>query len=113
MAAAACASMPLVARHLAVPCSAPNRTCAGASTSYAPSQAARQPAARLQQRRRHSEGARRAAAPRSRRAVLVQASGGEIAEVDDLKGIRVLKNEDDTPRVEYLVKWKDGSPDTW
>lgn len=38
---------------------------------------------------------------------------GEIVEVKDLKGIRVLKNEDDTPRVEYLVEWKDGSPDTW
>jgi hypothetical protein len=40
-------------------------------------------------------------------------SGGEIAEVADLKGIRVLKNEDDSPRIEYLVQWKDGSPDTW
>lgn len=38
---------------------------------------------------------------------------GEIVEVKNLKGIRVLKNEDDTPRVEYLVEWKDGSPDTW
>jgi hypothetical protein len=40
-------------------------------------------------------------------------AGGEIVEVKELNGIRVLKNEDDTPRVEYLVKWKDGSPDTW
>ena len=40
-------------------------------------------------------------------------AGGEIVEVQALKGIRMLTQEDDTPRVEYLVAWKDGSPDTW
>lgn len=38
---------------------------------------------------------------------------GEIVEVKALKGIRVLKGDEDRPRVEYLVAWKDGSPDTW
>ncbi len=38
---------------------------------------------------------------------------GEVVEVRELKGIRVMKNEDDSPRVEYLVEWKDDSPDTW
>ena len=40
-------------------------------------------------------------------------SGGEIAEVKDLAGIRVEEEEDGSPRVEYLVQWKDESPDTW
>jgi signal recognition particle protein len=30
-----------------------------------------------------------------------------------LKGIRVTKDEEDRPCVEYMVEWKDGSPDTW
>jgi len=38
---------------------------------------------------------------------------GEIVEVVDLRGIRVVKEDDGRPRVEYLVEWKDGSPDTW
>jgi hypothetical protein len=40
-------------------------------------------------------------------------SGGEIVEVEELKGIRVTKGENELPMVEYLVKWQDGSPDTW
>jgi hypothetical protein len=40
-------------------------------------------------------------------------AGGEIVEVKALNGIRIMKNEDDSPRVEYLVQWKDDSPDTW
>ncbi len=41
-------------------------------------------------------------------------SGGEIVEVAELKGIRVVPAEENQrPTVEYLVKWKDGSPDTW
>lgn len=48
---------------------------------------------------------------------------GEIVEVKDLKGIRVFnapeenqadeENQNIPPKVEYLVEWKDGSPDTW
>lgn len=40
---------------------------------------------------------------------------GEIAEVQDLKGIRALSSEDENapPQIEYLVQWKDGSSDTW
>ena len=37
----------------------------------------------------------------------------DIAEVEALKGIRVEEEEDGRPRIEYLVKWKDGSDDTW
>lgn len=108
------------------PVPAGNRTCAGASTSYAqPTVAAQQRrhgARAVQQRaapqqRRHAFAAGPAAARRQGAARLTVSAGlfggGEIVEVKDLKGIRVLKNEDDTPRVEYLVEWKDGSADTW
>lgn len=40
-------------------------------------------------------------------------SAGEIVEVEELKGIRVIPRENERPMVEYLVQWKDGSPDTW
>ncbi|PRW45505.1 signal recognition particle 43 kDa chloroplastic [Chlorella sorokiniana] len=124
MAALACsvaASMP----------AAGNRTCAGASTSgrwaaQAPAAGSRRRSTQWAQRKLHQQaqqatlGAPAAAGAgqrRRRRGGLAVAAGlfgsGEIVEVKDLKGIRVLKNEDDTPRVEYLVEWKDGSPDTW
>lgn len=108
-----------------------NRTCAGASTSgrwaaQAPAAGSRRRAQRwaslqtdsqLQQARLGAPAAAGAGQRRRRRGGLAVAAGlfgsGEIVEVKDLKGIRVLKNEDDTPRVEYLVEWKDGSPDTW
>ena len=48
-----------------------------------------------------------------RRSAVVCMSGGEIADVAELKGIRVEEEEDGSPRVEYLVQWKDESPDTW
>ena len=113
---------------LAPAAAAGNRTCAGASTSYAQAPAAPQRrwsgasrgcGAQQQQRCALIASGRRdaaaAAAARRRPAAAAAASfgSGEIVEVKDLKGIRVLKNEDDTPRVEYLVEWKDGSPDTW
>ena len=37
----------------------------------------------------------------------------EIVEVKALKGIRVMKEEDGRPRIDYLVEWKDDSSDTW
>ncbi|KAL4852722.1 Signal recognition particle protein [Chlorella vulgaris] len=112
MASATCTS---VARHLLGPAAAGNRTCAVASTSYA-QQPAATAASRLSRRGsgslRHERRRQGSTLPRRSLAVLAM-SGGEIAEVADLKGIRVLKNEDDSPRIEYLVQWKDGSPDTW
>lgn len=87
------------------------RSSSVASTSYCQPPTATRVGAQQQQRQR-------AAARGSRGTLHVAAAApifgqGEIVEVKDLKGIRVLKNEDDTPRVEYLVEWKDGSPDTW
>ena len=46
------------------------------------------------------------------RCAAVCLSGGEIADVEELEGIRVLEAEDGSPLIEYLVKWKDGSPNT-
>jgi signal recognition particle protein len=43
----------------------------------------------------------------------VNVAAGDIAEVEALKGIRVSEEDDGRPRVEYLVQWKDGSPNTW
>jgi signal recognition particle protein len=49
----------------------------------------------------------------------VVAATEEIVEVKDLKGIRMkarTQEEEENgvrPMVEYLVEWKDGSPDTW
>lgn len=116
MVAAGCAAGLVQAtscRPQTAPCAAANlRTSSGASTSYAQPPAGGRRAAQQQRQR--------LAAGRScrRGAVHVAAAApafgqGEIVEVKNLKGIRVLKNEDDTPRVEYLVEWKDGSPDTW
>ena len=51
------------------------------------------------------------AGPHSRPSLVF--SGGEIVEVEDLRGIRVVQEEGVPPRVEYLVQWKDGSEDTW
>ena len=50
---------------------------------------------------------------------VVVAATEEIVEVKDLKGIRMkARTQEDEengvrPMVEYLVEWKDGSPDTW
>ncbi len=51
--------------------------------------------------------------------LLIQAATEDIVEVKNLKGIRMKPRsaEDEEkkvrPMVEYLVEWKDGSPDTW
>ena len=45
--------------------------------------------------------------------IVTHAGGGDIVEVESLKGIRAVREDDERPRVEYLVAWKDGSPDTW
>lgn len=62
--------------------------------------------------RRPARGRSVAARAAGRAAAL---SAGEIVEVEELKGIRVVPSAEDArrPTVEYLVKWKDGSPDTW
>ena len=60
-------------------------------------------------RRGRGRGGARAAA-----AAAAVFAGGEIVEVEALKGIRAVEvAEGERPRVEYLVAWKDGSDDTW
>jgi len=44
----------------------------------------------------------------------VASSTGELHEVAEVKGIRLVPGEDEeTPNAEYLVAWKDEEPDTW
>lgn len=38
---------------------------------------------------------------------------GEIADVEEVAGIRVLVGEDNRPVIEYLLKWKDEMDPTW
>lgn len=38
---------------------------------------------------------------------------GEVVEVEEIKGVRVLISDEGNPRAEYLVSWKDDHPDTW
>eukprot|EP00208_Stichococcus_sp_RCC1054_P001395 CAMPEP_0206140168 /NCGR_PEP_ID=MMETSP1473-20131121/8670_1 /ASSEMBLY_ACC=CAM_ASM_001109 /TAXON_ID=1461547 /ORGANISM="Stichococcus sp, Strain RCC1054" /LENGTH=480 /DNA_ID=CAMNT_0053534233 /DNA_START=346 /DNA_END=1788 /DNA_ORIENTATION=- len=38
---------------------------------------------------------------------------GAVADVEELRGVRVNVDENQLPLVEYLVHWKGGAPDTW
>lgn len=38
---------------------------------------------------------------------------GEVVEVEELHGVRIIGDAKQRPQVQYLVKWKDGTPDTW
>eukprot|EP00884_Botryococcus_braunii_P011970 jgi/Botrbrau1/20774/Bobra.0156s0006.1 len=42
----------------------------------------------------------------------VRALTGEVADVEELQGLRVVLNGN-RPIAQYLVKWKDGKPSTW
>eukprot|EP00887_Chlorella_sp_A99_P004095 scaffold23.g4095.t1 len=88
----------------------------GAARRAQPGPAAQQAAGRAQLQQ--WGGRRRGGRARAVTLAIVraQAAGaGEIVEVAALKGIRMIKPEEEgqRPRVEYLVQWKDGSPDTW
>ena len=40
-------------------------------------------------------------------------ASGEVAEVQELHGVRIVADAQRRPQVQYLVVWKDGTPDTW
>ena len=40
-------------------------------------------------------------------------TSGEVAEVQELHGVRIVADAQRRPQVQYLVVWKDGTPDTW
>lgn len=53
-------------------------------------------------------------AKRKHRQISVAAQGfGEVAEVEELQGVRIVPDAQKRPQVQYLVKWKDGTPGTW
>lgn len=101
---------PAIAGHAAA------ARCGAALREAGPSHASAPPAAQPFHASGHRHVRRRtcfAARATLRHGGAVCMSAGEIVEVEDLSGIRVREKEDGTPFVEYLVKWKDGSPDTW
>ncbi len=60
---------------------------------------------------------RRAVANRAKRkhrqCVTAAQTSGEVAEVQELHGVRIVADAQRRPQVQYLVVWKDGTPDTW
>jgi hypothetical protein len=118
---------------LAAPAAAATATCARDAPRVHPPARALAAAPPPPPCRRRLAAARAPAPRASASAAFAVAAGGEIAEVGDLKGIRVSEAPppppaegaaDSTaaasapapprrPLVEYLVEWKDGSPDTW
>ena len=48
-----------------------------------------------------------------RQCVTAAQTSGEVAEVQELHGVRIVADSQRRPQVQYLVVWKDGTPDTW
>ena len=48
-----------------------------------------------------------------RQCVTAAQTSGEVAEVQELHGVRIIADAQRRPQVQYLVVWKDGTPDTW
>ena len=48
-----------------------------------------------------------------RQCIAAAQSSGEVAEVQELHGVRLVADAQKRPQVQYLVMWKDGTPDTW
>ena len=60
------------------------------------------------------KGACNGSTKRKHKQISVAAQGtGEVAEVEELHGVRIVGDAKQRPQVQYLVKWKDGTPDTW
>lgn len=49
---------------------------------------------------------------RGARALQVRAVTGEVVDVEELEGVRVIL-QNNRPVAQFLVKWKDGKPSTW
>lgn len=45
-------------------------------------------------------------------ALQVRAVAGEVVDVEELEGVRVIL-QSNRPVAQFLVKWKDGKPSTW
>lgn len=48
-----------------------------------------------------------------RQCVVAAQNSGEVAEVEELRAVRIIADAQKRPQVQYLVNWKDGSSDTW
>lgn len=48
-----------------------------------------------------------------RHCITAAQNSGEVAEVQELRGVRIVADKQKRPQVQYLVNWKDGTADTW
>ena len=48
-----------------------------------------------------------------RQCIAAAQSSVVVAEVEELHLVRLVADAQKRPQVEYLVMWKDGTPDTW
>ena len=48
-----------------------------------------------------------------RQCTVAAQNSGEVAEVQELRGVRIVADKQKRPQVQYLVNWKDGTADTW
>ena len=65
-----------------------------------------------QTRRQHASAGSRAKR-KHRHSVTAAQNSGEVAEVEELRGVRIIADAQKRPQVQYLVNWKDGTADTW
>ena len=105
-------------------------SCSGRCACTAPchpNRILRSPAAHLQRRapqalhehnrcrqvKTHRSVAANRAKRKHRQCVTAAQTSGEVAEVQELHGVRIVADAQRRPQVQYLVVWKDGTPDTW
>lgn len=68
---------------------------------------------RLRQVTSHKASMARRGKRKHRQCVTAAQASGEVAEVQELHGVRIVADAQTRPQVQYLVVWKDGTPDTW
>ena len=67
----------------------------------------------LHQIRSHQASLSRRAKRKHRHCTVAAQNSGEVAEVEELRGVRIIADAQKRPQVQYLVNWKDGTADTW
>jgi len=68
---------------------------------------------RCRQVKTHRRAVANRAKRKHRQCVTAAQTSGEVAEVQELHGVRIVADAQRRPQVQYLVVWKDGTPDTW
>ena len=89
-----------------------------AARNFAPHPVPRTPIAKLEHRhiqrvKSHKASLRSGAKRKHRQCVTAAQHSGDVAEVQELRGVRIVTDAKKRPQVQYLVNWKDGSADTW